>query len=329
MSNVANLAQYRKPRYLAVPFEPTNRGRLFFVGDLNGEWGLFGALLRSVDFDSEFDTVLQTGNIVGRGPNSMHCLRLLNDPWFHAVKGEHELRFVTNVERLAAGEAIEDPDGAMNWMIRAYAKNPAEMHAFSRIVDALPSILVQPDPRLPGGRFNVVHGALSDGASMMRDTDIDWLLTKPQNARMASVLESKLARVKSPYRIIAPGISGRMTLASRGVRDAAANEAVTPWLDGLSLTLCGHTSMHPFPQLALSHLSIDTGGGLSRADEAHSLSMVTIMDRSDECIMIRLNQVGHNSGDNKEINLTFALPKPTPSEGPFNTPLKHAGSHVA
>jgi len=46
--------------------------------------------LAGVQFDDEKDRVFSVGDLIDRGPNSAECLELLTEPWFHAVKGNHE-----------------------------------------------------------------------------------------------------------------------------------------------------------------------------------------------------------------------------------------------
>jgi len=65
-------------------------GKDFFVGDIHGEYGkLLDALCR-VKFDEAKDTLWSVGDLVDRGPESLKCLSLIEQPWFNAVKGNHE-----------------------------------------------------------------------------------------------------------------------------------------------------------------------------------------------------------------------------------------------
>lgn len=70
---------------------PTNpSGRDFVVGDLHGCLDLLQAQLERVGFDTGCGRLFSVGDLVDRGPDSMGCLRLLREPWFHAVRGNHE-----------------------------------------------------------------------------------------------------------------------------------------------------------------------------------------------------------------------------------------------
>jgi len=65
-------------------------GRDFLVGDLHGMHDAFDQALKARDFDPARDRVISVGDLVDRGPDSPACLRLLDEPWFHAVRGNHE-----------------------------------------------------------------------------------------------------------------------------------------------------------------------------------------------------------------------------------------------
>ncbi|WP_024555755.1 metallophosphoesterase [Franconibacter pulveris 1160] len=63
---------------------------VFIVGDLHGCLNAFAAALRAHHFDPWQDMVISVGDLIDRGPDSPGCLRLLNRPWFFAVRGNHE-----------------------------------------------------------------------------------------------------------------------------------------------------------------------------------------------------------------------------------------------
>lgn len=65
-------------------------GRDFAVGDLHGHFGLLQAQLDAIAFDPARDRLFSVGDLVDRGPESLRCLELVFEPWFHAVRGNHE-----------------------------------------------------------------------------------------------------------------------------------------------------------------------------------------------------------------------------------------------
>jgi serine/threonine protein phosphatase 1 len=64
--------------------------KLFVVGDIHGcKQKLFEAM-EKVGFDTELDQLWCVGDLVDRGPESMEVLRLLKEPWFDSILGNHE-----------------------------------------------------------------------------------------------------------------------------------------------------------------------------------------------------------------------------------------------
>lgn len=65
-------------------------GRTFFVGDLHGCFWHLEQGMRMADFDTRVDRIISVGDLVDRGPESHRVLEMLDQPWFHAVQGNHE-----------------------------------------------------------------------------------------------------------------------------------------------------------------------------------------------------------------------------------------------
>lgn len=113
-------------------FDVNECGRDFVVGDIHGCIKEFNDALRSVRFDKEVDRVFCVGDLVDRGPDSLRCLDLLLEPWFHSVKGNHEvlwyfahLRFFQSDRYIFlhnGGELLDDEE-----QIKKYASLIEEM----------------------------------------------------------------------------------------------------------------------------------------------------------------------------------------------------------
>ena len=65
-------------------------GRDFVMGDLHGCYEVMMKALKKINFDKEKDRILSVGDLVDRGPDSLKCLKLLREPWFFCVRGNHE-----------------------------------------------------------------------------------------------------------------------------------------------------------------------------------------------------------------------------------------------
>lgn len=70
--------------------EPNLLGRDFVVGDIHGMMSALINLLAGVDFDPEVDRLISVGDLVDRGEDSLGCLGLLREKWFHCVLANHE-----------------------------------------------------------------------------------------------------------------------------------------------------------------------------------------------------------------------------------------------
>lgn len=65
-------------------------GTDFVVGDIHGCYEYLLQQLVEIKFDSSKDRLIAVGDLIDRGDNSLECLRLINQPWFYSVKGNHE-----------------------------------------------------------------------------------------------------------------------------------------------------------------------------------------------------------------------------------------------
>nr|WP_024968298.1 metallophosphoesterase [Pantoea sp. IMH] len=67
-----------------------NWRHIYIVGDLHGCRRMLDAQLMNHQFDPEQDLLVSVGDLIDRGPDSMGCLALLQEPWFRSVRGNHE-----------------------------------------------------------------------------------------------------------------------------------------------------------------------------------------------------------------------------------------------
>ncbi len=75
-------------------FNKNPHGRDFVVGDIHGMFSFLESQLESLDFNPELDRVFSVGDIIDRGPESYRVLEFLNKPWFHSIKGNHEMMLI-------------------------------------------------------------------------------------------------------------------------------------------------------------------------------------------------------------------------------------------
>ncbi|WP_263263777.1 metallophosphoesterase [Pseudomonas sp. RIT-PI-S] len=72
-------------------FGPNPDGRDYAVGDIHGHFTRLEATLDRARFDPARDRLFSVGDLVDRGPESPRALEWLEQPWFHAVQGNHEV----------------------------------------------------------------------------------------------------------------------------------------------------------------------------------------------------------------------------------------------
>lgn len=87
--------------------------RIFIVGDLHGCFDEFQKEMWAVQFNAETDLIISVGDLIDRGSQNVNCLRLLNEPWFKTVLGNHE---VMALNALSSEPSSEEGDLAYyNW----------------------------------------------------------------------------------------------------------------------------------------------------------------------------------------------------------------------
>lgn len=71
-------------------FPLNDKGRDFIVGDIHGCFDVLCEAMDSVTFNPEVDRLFSVGDLVDRGAQSLDSINWLRQPWFHAVRGNHE-----------------------------------------------------------------------------------------------------------------------------------------------------------------------------------------------------------------------------------------------
>jgi serine/threonine protein phosphatase 1 len=111
-----------------------------------------------MEFDPERDRVLSVGDLIDRGPESLDTLALIEEPWFHAVLGNHEMMLLNYLgyygSRVHSRKSF--PSGSGSWVNEAASRHRKKL---SRLADRLASLplAINVDGPIP---FNVTHGDL-------------------------------------------------------------------------------------------------------------------------------------------------------------------------
>lgn len=82
--------------------------RVFVVGDIHGEISKLNNKLSKIGFDKDRDILIAVGDLVDRGEDSVSCLELTLEPWFHSVRGNHEQMMFDAIKH-------KDQDSVYHW----------------------------------------------------------------------------------------------------------------------------------------------------------------------------------------------------------------------
>lgn len=164
-------------------FEANRRGRDFCIGDLHGAYAVLERLLDGLNFDPTVDRLFSTGDLCDRGDESLKCLELLHQNWFHAVPGNHEL-MVLDAFANGPGPIWPSRNGGA-WAIEALntwwhnqrevTKRPPSDDEH-RLYDLLPLInelpMIMTVKRRDGSKVHIIHAEFCP-VELITDEDLE------------------------------------------------------------------------------------------------------------------------------------------------------------
>ncbi len=218
-------------------FSANLQGRDFVCGDLHGQLEQLHQAMAACGFDPGVDRLFSVGDLVDRGEHSRETFELLHQPWFFAVRGNHEqMMFNARESRSARDIALWMNNGGSFWVrdgSSLFDEDPSFAAAVAEQQQRLPwSIeLMLRD----GRRIGLVH------AECPCD---DW-----------RDIERKLSD-SGPE----GGMSRYRAVWSRGIRDASIRGPVAH----IDLTVHGHT-VFAEPSRFFNRCYIDTGACMTRS----------------------------------------------------------------
>ncbi|MHB8254140.1 MAG: metallophosphoesterase [Acidiferrobacter sp.] len=237
-----------------LPANP--RGRDFIVGDLHGHGPALRRFLAEHGFCPETDRVFSVGDLIDRGPESLETLRLLYEPWFTAVRGNHEdmlLDYSTTPYQYGPPDShhpfIANGGG---WVLQLGpdARDELRYRLLPRVA-LLPHLLV-----IGTGfqRYHVTHAELDGPQGRITDAVLDAIGdTASGDLLPVEYIEGYGGRDRWRMRLL----WGRSLMRGRSPI-AFTDDVTVSTLPGLSPTFVGHTIV---PQVLLqsSHIFLDTG----------------------------------------------------------------------
>lgn len=154
------------------------KGRMFVVGDIHGCYDLLMSRLKEIGFDFENDLLVSVGDLVDRGPCSFECVGLLKQPWFIAIRGNHEQFCIEGFIDYHVAQQHAHPNNGGAWFYHLCSQAQAV------IVNAFLQLPIALEITFKGKKYGIVHAHVEEN---------DWeafktaLNTKPESAHRSRV----------------------------------------------------------------------------------------------------------------------------------------------
>lgn len=200
-------------------------GRDIVIGDIHGEMDAFWALMEKVNFSPLIDRVISVGDLIDRGPDSIEAIKLIDEPWFNPVRGNHEDFVVTAIMHQEAKDILAAHGG--EWIMDL---DDRELLALSRRFSSLPAAI---EVMNNGRKFGVVHAGIP-----LRHT---WDMVTQQLADHEMAFSKRLA------------LSNKLTVTRKRIE-----LGIDDPIKGLDTLFVGHT-IHDKATLKGNTVYLDTG----------------------------------------------------------------------
>lgn len=159
---------------------PNTRGRDFIVGDIHGCLDELISLLAHARFNPKRDRLFSVGDLIDRGPKSAEALDLLEEPWFFAVRGNHEQMLLDHWQNPADNPAY-DPA----WLSNIHADS---VTYYTSMLNRLPHVIKIDGLPQP---FYIMHAELWDSNQLISDVAIDDFKFAETRQTLAKILWSR------------------------------------------------------------------------------------------------------------------------------------------
>ena len=111
------------------------KGRDFAVGDIHGQTNQLLKQLSALDFNTEKDRLICTGDLIDRGRESAEALALLKEDWFYSVLGNHEYMMVCALKYKISQQKMLWLQNGGDWIA---SSNPSLWPDWFKTIEALP-----------------------------------------------------------------------------------------------------------------------------------------------------------------------------------------------
>lgn len=140
--SLASLCAHNKPMNDSfeshLTFATNAHGRDFILADLHGYRARLDTALAEQRFNPQCDRLFSVGDLIDRGPDSPACLSLLNEPWFFAVRGNHEQMLIDALRSQAAFSWSRWLMNGGNWALQ---QSDQQLEDWAQQLEQLPHTL--------------------------------------------------------------------------------------------------------------------------------------------------------------------------------------------
>lgn len=131
----------------------TKYDRVFVVGDLHGSYDALMEKLSNLVFNKKKDLLISVGDLIDRGKQNVECLALVSEPWFRAVKGNHDEMAI---------QAVKNPNfqSVQNWVYNGgswyYDEDVNQENVENYLIEKIDQLPYIIEVELKGGRKAVI-----------------------------------------------------------------------------------------------------------------------------------------------------------------------------
>lgn len=246
-------------------------GRDFVCGDMHGMFSLVTQFLQHVNFDCSKDRLFACGDLVDRGPQNEDCLRLLDNPWFYSVLGNHEQLMLEYAADQYSGRFW--PRNGGGWGTKYFPRrdvNPWDRTSYAGEYTMqdfcdVRRIVFQKVPKLPhiitvkqknGKKFHIIHAEFNPNAKVTDEVLADPALAKNVAFAQSDDGDSITWGRYTFYRFYGEDLSSPRML-SKFKRWIQINKQYRLYNDDLSMIYSGHTPVH-LPLKFYGQINLDT-----------------------------------------------------------------------
>jgi len=172
--------------------------------------------------------MISVGDLIDRGPKNVECLKLLEAPWFHAIKGNHE-ELMQDWFQGGVSKEWWMPNGG-KWI---HDEDIKEIHnRFLPLINELPLLITVEGPK----KFHVLHAEFDESEPI---TDAD--LANEDKVREMCLVQCLDGATGIWGRHLFMDMYAQLDVDPKVIKWLEGSTLMNMFNDDLSVIFCGHT----------------------------------------------------------------------------------------